>query len=117
MFLQQQDLEKSLSVSVLGDLLLRHIPLHNILAISVAFSSGRIVAITSHRQGEQHPALYQEMDDSVIWMYCPFSKEERVLEVWVVCHKNKELNMGTHSLVVRLHQHQENGPEAKQGNS
>jgi hypothetical protein len=112
MLLHQQELENPLLTSLPDNLFLRYVAVHNILAISVAFISGRIIAITSHRQGEQRLSRHQEIDDSAIWMYCPFSKEERLLEVWVVCHKNKELNMGTHALVVSLHNHQDEGPEA-----
>jgi hypothetical protein len=116
-FLQQEHLEKALSTSSSGNVLLQYIPVHKIQAISVAFCSGRIVAIASHPQGEKRPSLCQQTDDDVIWMHCPLSNEEKILEVWVVRHKNKNVNMGTRSLVVSGHHHQDQGPDAKLRNS
>ena len=102
MLLQQEYLEESISTNPPGDILLRHVSVLNALTISVAFSSGRIIAIMSHRQGEQYPPVYDKTGDSVVWMHCPLSNEEKISEIWVVRHNNKYLNFGISSLIASL---------------
>lgn len=102
MLLQPEKVKEPLPADPSGDVLLRNIPVLNALAISVAFCSGRIVAIASHRQREQYVPLYRDADDSVVWTHFPLSNDEKILGIWVVCLRDKEINLGANSLIASL---------------
>jgi hypothetical protein len=81
--------------------LVRYVSLQNSSAISVAFFSGAIVAIMSHRGTKYDLPTYAEIGAAAIWAHFPLllDKDEKILEVWSVSYK--DLNRGTRALVVR----------------
>lgn len=83
-----------------GDLLLRYVPLHKASAISVEFDSGRVFAVLSHRNEHQHTSFYNKVDDDTLCMHCPLSSNENIEALWIVRHKNLDLNMGVRALIV-----------------
>ncbi|XPS75924.1 hypothetical protein M3J09_007988 [Ascochyta lentis] len=83
------------------DRLFRYVPLQKASAISFAFDSGRLVAIASHGRSSQHIDFYNEADSDTLCLHYPLSETERIKAIWVVRPKNKVLNLGTCSVIVK----------------
>lgn len=81
------------------DILRRYVTLLNVSAISVAFCFDSIYAIMPHVGQEAVSSLYAEMGDEIVWTHCPL-KSEDILAIWVVRHKNRDINLGARSLLV-----------------
>ncbi|KAI1576159.1 hypothetical protein PtrEW13061_010710 [Pyrenophora tritici-repentis] len=91
--------EKAPFATPYGGLFLRYVTVKNVTAISLAFASGRLIAITSH-QSEDKTCFYDEVDSNTPCMYFPLSNDEKIEAIWIIRHKDKMINMGVQSLIV-----------------
>lgn len=64
---------------------LRYVSLDQTTGISVAFSSGGLLAVISHTKS-QDLSVYAELETYAIWTHCPLSAEDNIREVWGVYH-------------------------------
>lgn len=75
------------------DILLRYIPLRNTTGISVAFSTGDLLAVISHTAEKHDLSVYTELGVHAVWTHCPLSNEDNITEVWGVYHSMTYLKM------------------------
>ncbi|KAF2022057.1 hypothetical protein BU24DRAFT_417703 [Aaosphaeria arxii CBS 175.79] len=93
LLLFQPRIEHSLP-TIFRDLHFRYIPLAESSGISVAFCSGRFIAISTHRRNSPQSRLYIPTSEDIVWAHCPLSMEEPILAIWVVRHMKPSLDFG-----------------------
>jgi hypothetical protein len=81
------------------DMLVRHVTLRNTTGISAAFSAADFLAIISHTSGKQESPEYANLGPYAVWMHCPVSEKDGIVEVWAIYPPHQNLRM--RSLVVR----------------
>ncbi|KAF1357804.1 hypothetical protein EJ07DRAFT_157494 [Lizonia empirigonia] len=101
MLLPRDSQEKFPLATPYEDLFLRYVTVQNASAISIAFASGRLIAITSHQSEDKKTCFYEEADIYTLCMYLPLSNNEKIEAIWIARHKDSEINMGVRSLIVK----------------